>query len=512
MKRILVVSVLLFLALPRFSTAGEPAKDSAAFELLNHVQLLKQRLVMLMQHTIDVLLAPLQALQAGANGSGAIPESYFLPTIAYPFTPQLPLFSIRALQREFGNGRVRIGFAVGYPYIGFVKGKDEDYDTDLSYLDESLAAAVASSSPIFVHLNGHRWTEYSRLTDYLFSDSATVAHTQDRIPLTELPEFNAFPRPSGAALWSLNIFNTLYRYYKKKNVQQVATRLAHFAMEHPSLFAGVSIDSEISLCPEGLSRLYSFDYNELTVVQWRYWLSGTKGSYERLPHANPYADGEQLAGHGLNLTLAEVNAKYGSTWESWEEVQPPLAQRDSMLPEPGVASRLWDDWLHFKATLVHQMIADTIGWIASEGLPRDKIYSHQPADMSRPSEWAFCGIPFWTAQVEGAGYGVSVYGLDVTAEALFKRIRHVNANWGIVEWNPLDRSSHAWCETLQLAHVNGARVVSPHYFYPSRIDARHNVFENPGALDGIRQFFRSRGRSCLPLERTRLDAVNGGGQ
>jgi hypothetical protein len=58
----------------------------------------------------------------------------------------------------------------------------------------------------------------------------------------------------------------VYRTYKKRNVQASASTIASWASSNPSLFVGVSLDSE-TIMPGNQA-----DYNPLAIEEWKQWL------------------------------------------------------------------------------------------------------------------------------------------------------------------------------------------------------------------------------------------------
>ena len=57
----------------------------------------------------------------------------------------------------------------------------------------------------------------------------------------------------------------MYRTYKKRNIQASLSAIASWAASNPSLFVGVSLDSE-TIMPGNKA-----DYNPLAIEEWRQW-------------------------------------------------------------------------------------------------------------------------------------------------------------------------------------------------------------------------------------------------
>lgn len=403
---------------------------------------------------------------------------YVLPIIVNPEDAS-------KLVNEFGTGsnRVKLGFSIGYEYLSndftYV---NNDHHTNPTYINNFIIASKQNNLPFLVHLNGHRWT----VADYIASNDEAMMYTDTGIPITKLPEWvdpnqpKMGPYPAyrvASYLFSLNEYNSYYRNYKKRNIQEAGRYLVDFANANPNLFAGVSLDSEISFCPAGFPGFsnykYSFDYNIDTIVQWRHWLSGNTGSYINGNYPNPYKDGAKLTGKGKNLDIDSLKNKYGINYASWDYVSPPTIT----LEPSGYISiisgnqALVNDWLEFKASLTNNMLADMINWLVEVGIPRNKIYSHQqPLIAEYPELNKFCGVPYDSAQVNGAGYGSMLYGDMTNSLDLVTRISNLNSNWGLFEWNPanlsnpLNQTPNYVSASLQLAYDHGADIIAPNYY------------------------------------------------
>jgi hypothetical protein len=333
-----------------------------------------------------------------------------------------------------------------------------------------------------IHLNGHRWTT----ANFLSSIPETLMYTQEGKVLTELPEWRSTSygylgggqvptQQVGSLLFSLNEYNHLYRAYKKRNIQQAATLIAQFAKNNPTLFAGVSLDSEISFCPGGFmgwdNYKYSFDYNPMTIMQWRHWLSGTTGSYPA--SNNPYALGAKWAGQGKNWTLETLKARYQTNYANWDYVAPPhhMTLTTEGISAPQDNPQLVNDWLEFKATLTTNMLTDMVNWVEESGIPRAQIYTHQPSTIhGYPDLNRYCGIPYQSAHVPGAGVGMDLYGVDTHQSEFFASVQQLNPNWGSPEWNPTHLTDPSFQTQAKLhtalksIYDHGARYIVPNYF------------------------------------------------
>ena len=459
------------------------------------------------------LIAGCTANSAGKAASGLINQTspaalstkYILPIIPYPLSKintghseDTLEFFLNGIRRDFpkDTGNIKIGFSVDMPYLNFVQGSTFDFNS--TYLKQELDASVSSDRPIMVHLNGHRFTyepNFMRLINNLSSNPKALMYTQDGTPISMLSAWDDPQQRVGSDLWSLNIFNSQYRSYKKKNIQQAGMIIASFAKNHPDLFAGVSLDSEISFCPAGFSTVYNFDFNPDTIVQYRMWLAGVTGDYKATPqYSNPYIKGSLK---GRNLRLTDINRLYGTNFTSWQSVSPPKSKPNSIEPQDGTNTAQWADWLSFKSSMINEMLGTTTQWLADVGVPQAKIYSHQPLDFdNKPSaSYAFCGLSMDSPKLNAGSYGVTAYGDLPQETALMSAVHKISPSWGIVEWNPLDSSATTVAEKLSSALIkNDAKVVCPNFYLPRQtgnVQTTYNIYDNPSILAGIALFVDS---------------------
>ena len=444
---------------------------------------------------------------------------WILPIIVYPA-------DVNKILSEFGRGNtnVKMGFSIGFEYLGteYLGNQftypEQDHKTNLAHLESMSAKSIETNMPFLVHFPGHRFS----VADYIATNKESMMYTYEGKAITELPEWNDPNQPMGAIptyrigsyMYSLNEYNTTYRNYKKRNLQAATTYLANFAKLHPTLFAGVSLDSEISFCPASFpgwkNYSYSFDYNPLTIVQWRHWLSGNTGSYTNNAYLNPYANGAKYQNKGKNWTLNELKSRYNTNYTSWDYVIPPnitLDDTGKIKIISGTQVQV-DDWSQFKASLTNNMLRDMANWIVETGIPQSQIYTHQlPILYELPELNGYCGVPYESAQVDGIGYGTTLYGSMTASRDMFQRISNLNSNWGVFEWNPTDlsksenQSAIYVSNALQLAYDFGADIISPNYFVSSSPIFPGDPLElngNVGYIQGLKSFLNKNSTSQMP--------------
>lgn len=157
-----------------------------------------------------------------------------------------------------------------------IQGASNDYEFDPTNLNYMLELGVTSSLPILVHLNDGRWADCctpnssggwgDTLLDFIAGQPNTTSMSNTGS--------SYYAHNGGSNYFSLSRLNMVYRNYKKRNVQASASVLASWAASNPSLFVGVSLDSE-TIMPGNQA-----DYNPLAVKEWKQWLQNT-GIYGR---------------------------------------------------------------------------------------------------------------------------------------------------------------------------------------------------------------------------------------
>ncbi len=92
------------------------------------------------------------------------------------------------LGAQYSNPNVAVGFSVPIFYMAEIDAGD-DYHFDETILRYVLAVAIATGTPILLHLNGQQWAGVSPLTQHLLEGNEANMHT------TDPSDINAVPAP-----------------------------------------------------------------------------------------------------------------------------------------------------------------------------------------------------------------------------------------------------------------------------------------------------------------------------
>lgn len=424
---------------------------------------------------------------------------YIVPITTVNYTPDPPSFYVQGLIRDlgYGNANVAVGYSVGFPYLAWVTGSS--FNSDISKLEPSLAAARQFSFPILVHLNGHRFDDYSANIPFK-THALNFMYTQDGTPITNLPEWSDPVKRVGAALFTLNVFNKEYRTIKERNVKQAAARLKTFMDNNPRLFVGVSMDSEVSMCAASGIGGQLYDYNPETLIQWKYYLSGSSGSFTQSGYQNPYSVGGRLNGQGKNLNLSQLSSRYNIQFTGWNDNRLiPKAAVGTLNRSIDTPQVMWNDWLAFKAHMVNTTLRDMAGWIQSQGIPASKIFTHQVSNMDQPEgyDYVFCGVTKSSTNIPPYSFGYTSYGPEIADNAYMQAIYNLSPVWGIFEWNPMTNDGTLTVNALNNMFTNHGRAVAPNMYYPpgslqNVFDWEYNIRNKPAVMAAIRSFIQSK--------------------
>ncbi len=418
---------------------------------------------------------------------------YIHPIVHHNFTADPIEYNLEGLQRDlgYGNKNTIVGFSFGFEYVTdrFTLGETQNWDVNPAMLQTALDGAIAYNYPVLVHLNGHHWVEIPHLA----SMPSVYMWDQDGRPVNRIPGYKI---NAGASTWSLNYYNHPYRDLKKKNIQQIGALLVDFAKANPYLFAGVSLDSEIAFMSNGgIPYDISYDYNPDTIIQWKYWLSGDTGSYQNPDYVNPYTTDSTYQLRSKNLTLAQINSRYGTSYTSWSQLTPPKSSGNYQA-EPGTPASKWADWLEFKAHLVNVTLLESARWLAQIGMERTKIYSHQAPHSSNTQENTirqFWGLTLSSNNIAGYGYGITAYENDILDYAAHTQVSQTNSNWGFFEWNPMETAASSTLTALNTYANLGIDQLTPNNYYPGTLtNDIYNIRLKPAVMSGIKQFISSR--------------------
>jgi hypothetical protein len=450
----------------------------------------------------------------------------------------------------YASTTTRIGMRVPILYLRTTTGASDDYRFDPDFdvtrrcgarivaedsLAQVLADSVARRLPVLVTLNGGIWADASGtapewdINDLLEENPANCQWNErdEVVPddyLTHLPGSQEAPELARAL--TLNVHARDARRYKKRNLQQAATRLVDFMRAHPELLIGVNLDPDVYINPF-FSETQWYDYNPGTLAQFRQWLAGS----------GPYAgalddDAPDLAAYRRKapLSLEQVRAIARRPFAAWSDVDPPRAfSRDPAHP-------FWNDpwvreWETFRRHLVALHYDELAQWLVEAGMPRERIWSSQglmaPADGCLPlahsitspvKNYDSAGVSIEGSKPRDGHLGAIVYGAAATNEVamehggtLYAALAAIDPGYAIVEFNTADlhrpgqRPTYADAyRALRDLWNTGARFVSPMAWNGSngRLEndpayVTFTAWRNTPLEDATRDFLLA--RSGLPL-------------
>ena len=385
-----------------------------------------------------------------------------------------------------GGSYTKLGFSFSsWALSRDIGSASDDYQFNASNLNYVLQLAEDIKLPILVHANNGRWADCCTSNsdggwnDALLDHIAASANTtmQDSSGKT------LYGHDFGSNYFSFSRYNSVYRNYKKRNVQASMKTLSAWAAKNPSLFVGVSLDSE-TLFPSDAA-----DHNPLVVREWREWLQ----------NSGMYGPGGEYFGQGrvpAFSSIADFNAATGQSFSEWDSVSPP--------PSITAGDPFAEEWFRFRVTLIQHTTADETTWIAEAGISRELIYGHQTPSISY---YAFADdLPTATA-ANGAG-GYTAYGrapLDFQSVDAPLRADGSN-NFGLFELNPLSSDPTFAYDTLTALFADGAKVICPNAFENVTNKDQYSLFGSPTTGDtwgnAISKFLSDHGdtpRNAQPL-------------
>lgn len=401
---------------------------------------------------------------------------------------------ITGLREMAQGGCVEVGMRGRTEYLRTTFGKAQDFRFDPDFpevlrkrsdalemtgesINELLHAALRFKAPLMITLDGGVWADAKfsapdvDVVDNLEADPRTVqwnqfgrAEADDA--LEHLPGSNASPQL--ARMMSLNRYNEKFLAYKKRNLQAAIREIVTFMHKHPQIYVAVNLDPDEYINPWFYQTQW-YDYNPDTLRQYREWLF----------HLGPYANGGELAfsRREPKLSLEQVNQIAKQSWSVFDEVDPPRGTPDYNDP--------WQQlWTQFKRHLVARHYDDLAEWAAQAGMPEDRIFTSQTFIQTDVATTISDPATGWTDQagvsIEGAKprrgrLGAILYGPASRNEgkvrsgtSLIGNIRHIDPEWGVVEFHPatiafpdrLPTHSEAYATLFSLIN-GGARFISP---------------------------------------------------
>ncbi|KEF63143.1 uncharacterized protein A1O9_01119 [Exophiala aquamarina CBS 119918] len=342
------------------------------------------------------------------------------------------------------------------------QGASSDYQFDPTNLNYMLGLAKTAGLPALVHMNNGRWADCctpnssggwgNLLLDYIAAQPDTqVLDTAGQ---------GQYAHNGGNNYFTLSRLNTVYRSYKKRNVQASASVIATWAAANPSLFAGVSLDSE-TFIPNA-----STDFNPLAIEEWRQWLQNT-GIYG--PNGAFFGTGRLPA----FTSISTFNAQMGTNFASFSAIQPPTAVT------PG--NPFYEEWARWRVLLVAHHVSDETLWIAQAGIDRTAIYGHQ---TPRLDDYQHAdSIDTFTAA--NGGGGVTNYGWNPSDFGeINNAMRGVSKNnWGNFELNPLTNDATTSYNTMVTMYNDGIKIVCPNSWENETTKDQYALFGSPNYGD-----------------------------
>ena len=435
---------------------------------------------------------------------------------------------------HYRSDTFRIGLRVPILYMRSTQGraKDWQFDPDLGrvlldsgvllvddWLEGLIELSIEKSLPILFTLNGGVWGDANGglpdydLTDYLELDPRNCQWDQhDKVYPDDLVAGlpGSLTSPELSRVLTLNAYNDTVRMYKKRNLQSAGRRLAEFAAQHPSLFAGINLDADVYLSPFVKGSWH--DFNPDTLRQFRDWLGGN----------GLYADGAILASYREQaLTLAEVSEIAQKSYSQWSEVAPPRDMPRQFLP--GESEPWMHLWERFRRHLVDLHYDDLSRWLVEVGIDSEKIYSSQGFMAPRKAAMPFserldsslknfdsAGMTVEGARPTPGHLGAIIYGQSAmnnieteSGRSLFKVFYDTDPDWGIVEHNTADfrdpsgqspAYGEAYASLRELFNFH-ARVLSPMAWNGSNGDFSgapefhaHTAYRNTPLEDAVSDF------------------------
>ena len=405
-------------------------------------------------------------------------------------------WEISDLKALVNDGCVELGFRIRVEYLRTTAGKELDFVFDPDFpesarlhngqgmttmaLNRALDIATRYQAPLLITLDGGVWAD-SKFTapewdvgDVLEADDAYVQWNQHGqaepdTALANLP--GSYGSPQLARMMSLNIYNTQYRAYKKRNLQLAVQRIVEWLATHrqqPNLSVKINLDPDLYINPWFYQTQW-YDYNPATIRQFQEWLTGT----------GPYQKGAALDGKGNQLPLFVINKIADQEWTQVSQIDPPRGPLDPQDP-------WYHLWVQFKRHLVSEHYADLARWAAEVGMPTEQIYTGQAFTNAQVAiqlddtalNWLDqAGVSLVGSNPPDGHIGTILYGQTAQNEgtprsgpSLMWNIQRVDPAWGVIEFHPAaipfpeQMPSHEQAyRSMQALYNHGARFLSPRW-------------------------------------------------
>ncbi|CAK7231829.1 hypothetical protein SBRCBS47491_008062 [Sporothrix bragantina] len=337
-----------------------------------------------------------------------------------------------------------------------------NYTFNSTNLEYVLGLAKELSLPILVHANNGRWADCcTSNSDGGWNDALldAIAAQPDTTMLNSAGD-SLYGHDFGSNYFSFSRYNSFYRSYKQRNLQASMSTIAAWAAENPSLFAGISLDSETLYANDAA------DYNPLLIREWKEWMQntglyGASGAYFGQGRVPAFVD------------VSDFNTATGQSFASWDDVTPPapLSQGDPFTEE----------WQRWRVQAIVHTVSDETAWIVEAGIPRNQIYGHQTPEL----EYYNFGDDLTTATAANGASGYTAYGrapLDFQSIDTPLRADGTN-NFGLFELNPLSTDNSFSYDTLTTLWSDGAKILCPNAFENVTAKDQYSLFDSPTTGD-----------------------------
>ncbi len=454
-----------------------------------------------------LLLVGLPLLVASTSAAGELPRPTYSNSVVFSVSDNITdSAEVDLLKTKFGNGLyVQLSFSQFLaPDLGWhapLASADSDPGVAAFRAQVDTLVAAARAKGVNLHiglLDGlSRAPALSREAKLEDVRNAQWYNSNNLVPSVVAP---------GPDSMDSVVFGMFSRYARKLRQHeeakwQVAFRyLAGVIAANPDITIVVSAPGEAELNYNGTDGATSLqavfcDYSSFTVLEFRDWITH-EGLYAP---GQPY-DGEGWTGGGSKYQgpagLALFNTDFSTSFTTWNlayfnwSLADPFdadntdAANDDprhvpftdyvhggMMPSSGSAftpggfdpprvmqakgaNPFWDLWQTFRETLVYHWVRDIIVIARAEGIPADRLFTHQiPADYlfgtypdypgGNNNRYYSSGSPLWTADMGAlSGLGVTCYDLHFpagearTSQFLLGALSSRSSNWALMEYNP----------------------------------------------------------------------------
>ncbi|KAF4631756.1 hypothetical protein G7Y89_g6374 [Cudoniella acicularis] len=436
---------------------------------INHNHFTKRTMFLRNGFLVPIIGLFVDASFIARSGTSDEQVTYILPIwegslASHGETQDLAVLADMKSQLGLGGSSTKLGWSFSsWALSRDIHDSSQDFTFDPTNLNYMLNLGVNSSLPILVHMNNGRWADCctpnsaggwgDTLLDHIAAEPNTTVQNASG--------GSDFSHNGGNNFFTLSRLNTVYRQYKKRNVQASAQVIAQWGAANPSLFVGVSLDSE-TLMPNNEA-----DYNPFFISEWKQWLQNTgmyglTGEYNGAGRVPAFTD------------ISSFNNATNQAFDSWDAMEPPK----SITPGDPFS----EEWERWRITAVMNAVSDITLWIATAGIPRNQIYGHQ---TSRADDYGFADDVMTETAANGAS-GVTMYGWGAdSVGSLTPAMRGSGKNnWGVFEHNPLSNDSSFSYDSLKALVDDGIKIICPNSWESDEATKdQYALFDSPNFGD-----------------------------